>query len=329
MQRFKNIGIIFMLCLFIVLTGCGNASDRGNTTADASENEVSENTPAAATGSASTAADFRTLTDALGHEVKVPQAPQRIIAPFLEDPLTALDLKPAAQWGAGGEPQKYLQDQLGDVPVLSMDQGLQPEEVLRYSPDLIIFLSPAYLGNSTYEQFAAIAPTFILTNDDTDWRGTLQKLGDLTGRREAADVALKEYDEKLAAAKAELGAKTAEQTAVLLQPNDEKSFKLFGPGFYGGAMLYDSLGFKQPELLKGSYEQYSMETLPQLKDVDYIFVLTGKGRTKIPADHILWQGLPAVKEGRVFDADSGYWFNANVMANGLILEDVLRSVAAK
>lgn len=268
------------------------------------------------------------MTDAAGHEVKVPAHPQRIVAPFLEDPLTALGIKPVAQWGASGVPQQYLQDKLADVPVLKMDDGLKPEETLSYSPDLIVFLSSAYMPEGSYEQFAKVAPTFVLSDNGADWRGNLQKLGALLNQEAAAQQALAQYDSKLKEAKDKLGDLPSAKTAVLLQAADDKSFKLFGPNFYGGVTLYQALGFQQPPVLVGNYETYAIEKLADLQDVDYIFVISGPGRVAPPADNPLWKTLKAVKAGQVFEADSGYWFNLNSIASGRIMDDVLRDVQA-
>ncbi|MDG0812398.1 ABC transporter substrate-binding protein [Cohnella rhizosphaerae] len=293
-------------------------------------------TSAAATASSASAsadsdgddAAYRALTDAAGHEVKVPTHPQRIIAPFLEDPLVALGMKPVAQWSAGGVPQQYLQDKLADVPALQMDGGLKPEEALAYNPDLIVFLSPAYVPEGSYDQFAKIAPTFVLSDNDSDWRGNLEKLGKLLNDEGSAAAALKLYDDKLAEAKARLGDLPQDKTAVLLQGVDEKGFKLFGPNFYGGVTLYQALGFQQPAAVSGNYETYSIEKLAELADVDYIFVLSGPGRAAPPSDNPLWKALKAVKAGRVYEADSGYWFNLNSIASGLIIDDVLKDLHA-
>ncbi|MFC3745537.1 ABC transporter substrate-binding protein [Paenibacillus sp. GCM10012306] len=314
--------LIVTILIVSVLSACGNSNDGQSTSTSAPS-------PSAQSESANTASNedgYRLLTDALGNEVKVPNHPQRIIASFLEDPLTALGMKPVAQWGYKGAPQHYLQDKLGDVPVLNVDGGLKSEETLSYNPDLIIFLSPSYLRNGDYEQFAKIAPTFVLSDNDSDWRGNLQKLGALLGKEDAANQALADYDKKLSDAKKQLGDTLTDKTAILLQGGDEKGYNLFGPGFFGGAMLYDSFGFKAPSLINGSYETYSLETLPQLKEVDYIFVLSGEGRAKPPEDNPLWQELPAVKSGNVFAVDSGHWFNANPIANGLVIDDIVRYI---
>lgn len=318
-KRHRAVPLVLLIALLLIAAGCG----AGN---DTKEQEARPSGGASAGTDAGAKETERTLTDAVGHEVKVPARPQRIIAPFLEDSLTALGVKPVAQWSAAGVPQQYLQDKLQGVPALDMTGGLKPEETLGYSPDLIVLLAPTYL-KSSYESFSKIAPTFVLSNDENDWRGNLIKLGDVLGKNAEAQKALQDYDRKLAEAKEKVRATVGDKTAVLYQSAEEKGFKLFGSNFYSGALLYQSLGFKQPKLLKGDYDTYSLETLPALSDVDYLFVLSGKGRAKPPTDNPLWQQLPAVKQGRVFDADSGHWFNQNIIANGLVIDDVLRSIA--
>ncbi|WP_164821339.1 ABC transporter substrate-binding protein [Paenibacillus koleovorans] len=300
----RTASILLLVTLIFLLAACGSQT----------------------TGSTAKEDEFRTLTDAMGHEVKVPTHPKRVIAPFLEDPLTALGVKPVAQWSANGVPQRYLQDKLKDIPVLNMQGGLKTEETLSYKPDLIIFLAPTYLAAGSYEQFSKIAPTFVLSNNEADWRGNLEKLGNLLNEGDAVKKALADYDKTLADAKSKLGTIPANKTAVVLQANDEKGFALFGPSFYGGATLYGALGFKQPPVVKGDYDKFSIEALEQLKDVDYIFLITGEGRGKPPVDNPLWKGLAAVKAGHVFDADSGHWFNANPIAGKLIVADVLKYV---
>ncbi|SDX56173.1 ABC transporter substrate-binding protein [Paenibacillus sp. CF384] len=333
MYAMKRMSLLALLIsLVLLVAACGNSSNKSNTATDnsnasANSSASSNNAVASEDSTASESeATFRTLTDVMGHEVQVPTHPKRIIAPFMEDPLAALNLKPVAQWGAGGVPQHYLQDQLKDIPVLDMNGGLKPEEALSYKPDLIIFLAPTYIADGSYEQFAKIAPTFVLSEDEADWRGNMQKLGALLNEEDAAKQALDSYDQKLATAKATLGTLPANKTAVVLQADEEKGFALFGPNFYGGATLYGALGFKQPAVLKGEYEQYSIEALAELKDVDYIFLITGEGRGKPPVNNTLWKSLSAVKAGHVFDADSGHWFNANPIANDLIISDVLKDI---
>ncbi|NIK71767.1 MULTISPECIES: ABC transporter substrate-binding protein [unclassified Paenibacillus] len=321
MTRFTQLAIILML--IALLAACG-----GNNNGNAEPNPPSAVASSANSTGQSPADDnaVRTMKDAMGHDVQVPAHPKKVLAPFLEDPLTALGLKPIAQWGAAGVPQQYLQDELKDVPVLNMEGGMKPEEALSYSPDLIIFLAPTYLADGSYEQFAKIAPTYVLSDNEADWRGNLQKLGTLLNEEDAVKAALGNFDKKVQEAKAKLGTIPAEKTAVLLQADGEKGFKLFGPNFYGGETLYKTLGFKQPSIVTGDYDTFSIEKLADLKDVDYIFVISGPGRGKPPVDNSLWKSLQAVRNNQVFEADSGHWFNANIIANGLMIDDVLKDV---
>jgi len=317
---------ILTICL---LAACGStannaspAAPKSNTAATSNKTNNSEQSST----NSSPEAEFHVLTDAMGHEVSVPVNPQRILAPFIEDPLTALGVKPVAQWGANLVPQQYLQDKLADVPVLAMDGGLKTEEALSYNPDLIIFLAPSYMPNGAYDTFAQIAPTFVLSDNPADWKGNLEKLGALLNQQDSAKQALATYDAQLKSAKEKLGNLPAEKTAILLQGIDEKGFKLFGPNFFGGQLLHEELGFKQPKLLQGDYELYSVEMLSELQEVDYIFVLSGEGRAKPPEGNSIWKNLPAVKAGHVFEANSGHWFNSNPIANSLMIDDVLRYV---
>jgi iron complex transport system substrate-binding protein len=322
MFHFKKYATITSVLLLttVFLAGCG----AGNDTKQAGAGAVTSAQPTSSAATQKPETE-KMLTDAMGHTVKVPAQPQRIIAPFLEDALTALGVKPVAQWSAAGQPQQYLQKELKDVAILHMEGGLKPEEALSYNPDLIILTSEAYMKNGSYEEFSKVAPTYVLSKDENDWRGNFTKLGEVLGKSSEADQAIKKLDQKLTDAKEQIRTKAGEKTAVLLQAGD-KGYKLFGAKFYSGKLLYEGLGFKQPKLLKGDYETYSIETLAQLDDVDYIFVLSGKGRAKPPVDNPLWMQLPAVKQGHVYEADSGHWFNQNVIANQLIIDDVLHDV---
>ncbi|GGA01455.1 ferrichrome ABC transporter substrate-binding protein [Paenibacillus marchantiophytorum] len=304
----------------VILAGCGAGNDtKQGGTATASAQPTAQAT-------AAVTPKERTLKDAMGHEVKIPAQPKNVIAPFLEDSLTAIGVKPAAQWSAAGEPQQYLQNVLKGVPILDMTGGLKPEQALSHNPDLIILVSPNYMKNGTYEEFSKVAPTYVLSNDENDWRGSLTKLGEVLGKTSEAEQALKKYDQQLSESKDKIRAVVGDKSAVLFQSANEKGFKLFGANFYSGKLLYQGIGFKQPKLLKGDYETYSLEALAQLDDVDYIFVLSGKGRAKPPVDNPLWQQLPAVKQGHAYEVDSGHWFNQNAIANKLVIDDVLKAL---
>ena len=97
------------------------------------------------------------LKDVLGHEVKVPAHPQRVIASYLEDHLVALGVKPISQWSVGkNSVQGYLQKELKDVPTIASD--LPFEAVLNFKPDLIIMDSASMVEGDKYN-LKSLPPT--------------------------------------------------------------------------------------------------------------------------------------------------------------------------
>ncbi|MGG4144670.1 ABC transporter substrate-binding protein [Paenibacillus algorifonticola] len=329
-MRFTNKGLMIaatIVMMGICLMACGGTKQEESTAASQAPAADPSAATGAETGGKAASNEERTLKDAAGHEVKVPGNPQRVLALFLEDPMMALGTKPVAQWGIGKEPQQYLQSWLQDTPVLDLTNGLTPELALGYDPDLIVFTSESWIKNGTYEDYAKIAPTFILSSDDQSWRDNLIALGDVLNNPSAVQEALSKYDQKLGEAKAQLAADFQGKTAAILLPQGDKSFKLFSGSFYSAGLLYGELGFKQPQIATDEdFGDYSIEKLGEMGDVDYIFVLSGEGRPKTPTDNVLWKSLPAFKAGHIFEVDSGHWFNSNAVANQLIIDDVLKSL---
>src|SRR5690625_2567513 len=100
MNMMKKLSFIFLIGIVLVAMGCSNA-EMSNTDSSVEQDEL-------AMGS-----DSVDLIDDLGHEVTIPNAPQRVIAPYVEDDLLTLDIMPIVQWSVhdGASIQDYLQDQ--------------------------------------------------------------------------------------------------------------------------------------------------------------------------------------------------------------------------
>lgn len=96
-----SMAFILLLSFTLLLSACSGTSSPAATDGASQGNN---NTSAEPTS------QERVLKDALGHEVKVPAQPQRVIASYLEDHLVALGVKPVAQWSVGkNSVQGYLQ----------------------------------------------------------------------------------------------------------------------------------------------------------------------------------------------------------------------------
>lgn len=91
------------------------------------------------------------VTDELGHKVKIPTDPKRVLAPKMEDSLVALGMTPIAQEEAGGLVQTYLQKYLKGVPTFDFSH-MSPESVLKINPDLMILNSPPTADE--YEEYS-------------------------------------------------------------------------------------------------------------------------------------------------------------------------------
>lgn len=315
---------VLLLTFSLTLVGCSSNNDLSSSTTTPSTPAAS---PLAATASPSAQPSPRVVTDDLSNKVNVPANPQRVLAPYLEDALISLGVKPVAQWSAGTLLLNYLQPQLKDIPKLDF-VSLAPEAVASFDPDLFIVPFAARVKDGAYDQYAKAAPTYVFQDATKDWRKTLLTLGDLLNKTDKANAALKEYDTKMAAWKASLQNKVAGKNAAIMLISP-KSFSLMQDGTYSGKVVYGELGFQTPAMAKGSdWKELSLEVLPEL-NADYIFLLQVDGADPLKNkdlssiyDTAVWKTLKAVKDGHVYSVDRDYWINTGLLANEKVAENV-------
>ncbi|WP_244444754.1 ABC transporter substrate-binding protein [Paenibacillus camerounensis] len=326
-----------LLLAAALLSGC--SQDSANEGAD---NAVSAAAAVSAQPSAEPAADPAavetaetayplTVTDELGHELTLEEAPQRIFAPYLEDSLVVLGVKPVAQWANNGQGQAYLQDKLAGVPLLDFNSGLpSPEVVMELQPDLIVLHNANYAENGVYEQYAKIAPVYVFKQAAGDLDSSVTILGELIGKQEAAADGLAAYHQKVEAAKAELAPHMDGKKALIIRFNARGMF-LMG-SVYGGFVLADQLGIAKSELVAAENSlELSLELLPQI-DADYIFLAndtanSGETFYNELTESSLWKSVPAVQAGHVYNVDDRYWLGGGVVAYSNVIDDVLELIA--
>ncbi len=316
--------------LSLTLAACGsNSKDTGG----ASSAPAASSAASAPAAAASTAPVERTLKDGLGHDVKIPANPKRIIASYLEDHLVAIGVMPIAQWGTSkGSKQDYLNDHLSALPPVPSD--LPFEAVAGFNPDLLIIGDTSTVAGDKYSQYSKIAPTFVLGDEiNGDWRQALLKVGEVLNKKAEAQKALDTYDQKAKDAKDKLqkasGAKSA--AAIWLVGN---KFFVVSEARSSGTVLYKDLGFTVPAAVKeisaagkANWNSISLEKLATL-DADYIFLVnsdtaTGSEALKDP----VWGTIPAVKNNQVFQFDkTKSWLYSGAVANSMIIDDVLKSI---
>jgi len=318
-----NVIMASFLALLIFLVGCSNNNK------DVADSEDKESKP-----EIEESATERTLTDAMGHEVIIPANPERVIASYLEDNLVALGITPAAQWSVndGAGIQDYLQDYLKDVPTIPHD--LPFEVVASFTPDLIIMEAAQAVEGSKYDQYAKIAPTFVVEmENNSDWREKLLSVGEIFEKTDEAKQVLEEYEKKAIESKKiiqdSIGTESA--AAIWLVNNN---FFIVSDNVSSGTVLYGDLGLKTPSVVKeisstatGNWSAISLERLAEL-DADHIFLINSdKGDGAEMLKDPVWKNIPAVKNNRIYEygAETS-WLYSGVIANTQTIDGIVESL---
>ncbi len=305
--------ILFVLILFIV----GGCSSNQNVNTDSSS-VVSES----GTQEEGTDSNTRTFTHKMG-TINVPNHPKRIIGLYVEDQLQALGVKPVMQWGSGGQTRSYLD--LKDIPVLDVSGGVDFEAVLAAAPDLIILFNDSLAVKGGYEQFSAIAPTYVFDDANENWRDSLTTIGDLLQMPDKAAEVIKQYDQQAADSALILKQAIGNETVALIRV-EQKGMLLYGGPNKGftGPVLYGDLQLQpDPLVRKLAWDDYNkqitMETIPELT-ADHLLVVVGN-QAQEQAEQLynnpLWQSIPAVKNKHVHEVDFLTWMSSGPIANTL------------
>lgn len=312
----KRLSIIFtLLTILILVSACSNSG--GNSSKDT--NKTVDKT-----------AEVK-LTDAKG-EVVIPANPKKIIAPYLEDSLVALGVKPAAQWSIGTTVLDYLQPELKGVPKIGWDLPL--EQVISNNPDLIIFSSPSAIQKGQYEEYKKIAPTYVFKDEiSADWRKQLTQMGEILSKQDKAKKALANYDTKAAEAKEKIQKSIGDETVALLWVMGDK-FYLMEHNRFSANVLYNDLGIKQPDFVKNlgdaavQWDPIALEKLPEIK-ADHIFLISKKGEAGLDllSKSSIWNGLDAVKNNHVYEMnDPTFWTINGLIASEKTIDAVEKSL---
>lgn len=329
---------IMMLVLVVLLTACGGSTVT-NQPSDTSQSGK-ENTTGEQNGNAQSEEESgwpRTFKDDFS-SVVLPEQPKRIIGLYLEDYLVSLGIQPVTQTVIGSFSLEYLQPYIGSLPKLDTS-AMSFEEALTTQPDLIMLAFPTYANDGKYEKYAKIAPTYVLPADAPDnWREALRTVGQLTGKEDEAEKVLADYEAKIKEAKVKLAAELKDETVALIRVRSNKELRLYGgPGGYVGNVLYTDLGLNPPDIVKQlawgeqSMAVISQEILPDIK-ADRLFITYDEGGKELAQDIMnssLWQAIPAVKNGKVYEVSLDHWMTFGPIAYNKKVDDVLQALLQK
>jgi iron complex transport system substrate-binding protein len=299
----KKYLFIPLLITLLLLVACGNNND-DNETAD---NGGSEN------------AEEITVGSEMG-EVTIPANADRVIAPFHEDSLLALGVTPAAKWAIGESVQDYLENDLQDIE--SIEWSMPLEQVLNHDPELIILENGLDSYEGAYDEYTAIAPTYVMTEEETrDWKTQLQAFGEILGKESEAEQALADYETKVQETNEQIQDLIGDETLAMMWVTGGNYF-LFEKERHSAGMIYSELDVNVPTLVEelgeteASWDPISLEKLSEL-DADHVIILgyeTDEGIETLENSSV-WNNTTAVQNDQVYYIeDESNWTNSGLIA---------------
>lgn len=273
----------------LVLAGCSSGDSGGSGNAD---------------GSGGT----RTVTDALG-EVTVPADPQRVVATdfFSSSMLVDVGVTPVGVMEGiiqpDSRPQRYV-DALADAEQLSTYAEIDVEKVAVLEPDLII-VDAAFPEPETIDRLEGIAPLFHVDLTG-DWAERALSVADAVGRLDEARAQQGDYDQRAAEISQTYRKVLDEKSLAIVSLNTtDNTWASYAPGGWPTPPWIDvDATFRTPtdgEADTGdAWVWISDEEIGALDNAGMIIVLEKEQLARY-RNNPMWQRLPAVQAGNVFD----------------------------
>ncbi len=275
-------------------------------------------------------AEAREVTHAMG-TTTVPDAPQRILVLTNEGTEALLDLgiKPhGAVRSIVGDPwYPHIAAAMTDVIELGNEDEPNLELIASLEPDLIIGIKVRHEG--IYQQLSAVAPTVMSNVFDGTWRQNYQLYAEAVGRDAVAAEHLAAFDTRIAALRASLGDRLAEEVSLVrFRAGGRTSIR--AKSSFAGIILSD-MGFARPaaQARLTDSEEITRERTSEM-DGDRIFYFTreagdGEGLAAEAEwmQEPLWLSLKAVKAGNIHRVDDAVWnISGGILAANLVLDDI-------
>ncbi|MFI6157176.1 ABC transporter substrate-binding protein [Kitasatospora sp. NPDC051170] len=324
MNRRLPVAVLAVALSATLLAACGSGGDA-----------KSGDSSAAASAPAGTAAGFpRSVKHAAG-TAEIKAQPKRVVvldSGELDD-VTLLGLTPVGAVSPhmkteGGFPN-YLKDKIKDTKDVGPMNEPNLELIASLKPDLI--LSSKVRHAKIYDQLNAIAPTVLAETTGFPWKENLALYAQALGREDDAKKALTDYEARAKKLGEAIKAKnngtmpTASVVRFVAGPT-----RLYAKGSYSGVVLKD-VGLARPasQDVDKNIIEVSAEQISQA-DADLLFVTTADDPTKTKESEVqqtaVWQGLNAVKGGKVFTVPDETWMSGiGVQAADAMLVDIAKA----
>ncbi|MEU5383950.1 ABC transporter substrate-binding protein [Kitasatospora cineracea] len=303
-----------------LLTACGSGG-----TSDAK--------PAASQAAGDSAAAFpRSVKHALG-TAEIKAQPKRVVvldSGELDD-VTLLGITPVGAVAPhlkteGGFPA-YLKGKVDGTKDVGPMNEPNLELIASLKPDLI--LTSKVRHEKVYDKLNAIAPTVMAETTGEPWKANLKLYAQALGKETEAAKALGDYEARAAKLGEEIKAKyngTAPTVSVVRFVAGPT--RLYQNASFSGVVLKDAglaRAIKAPDVDKAMLD-VSPEQINQA-DADLVFVTTSDDPSKTKQAEVqqtaVWQGLNAVKNGKVFTVPDETWMSGiGVQAADRMLGDI-------
>ncbi|EJL45628.1 iron siderophore-binding protein [Brevibacillus agri] len=323
----------FSLCMLFVLAGCGGGANQAQQTQQpAQQQATTEQSTTAAQPAPAEAGEVREIKHAMG-TTQIKGTPQRVIILTNEgtEALLALGVKPiAAVQSWEGEPwYDHIKDEMAGVESLGFETEPNLEKIVSLSPDLIIGNKVRH--EKVYDQLSKVAPTVFAEELSGRWKTNFALYAEAVNKKAEGEKVLKEFDERVAAAKEKLGSKTA--TKVSVAKFSKKGVQIYQKDTFSGVLL-EQLGIARPASQDvNNFAEFVSEEGMSVMDGDVLFywVSEEKGATDITnmakkwMDSPVFKSLNVSKNNQVFQVSETIWNTAGgIKAANLLLDDIMK-----
>lgn len=278
---------IFLILSIILINGCSSQNAKDDKSEEKTDTRIyeSENGP-----------------------VEVPKDPKRVVVlSTFAGNVMALDVNLVGvdSWS---KMNPRFEEKLKDVEEVS-EENL--EKIIELEPDLIIGLSTT----KNIDKLKEIAPTVTYTYGKLDYLSQHLEIGKLLNKEKEAKAWIDDFKNRTKKAGEEIKAKIGEDSTVSVIENFDKQLYVFGENWARGTeILYQEMQLKMPEAVKEAalepgYYALSVEALPKFAG-DYIIFSKNSDGDNSFMETETYKNIPAVKNGRVFEANAKeFYFN--------------------
>uniref|UniRef100_UPI00403FB7F6 ABC transporter substrate-binding protein n=1 Tax=Aeribacillus sp. FSL W8-0870 TaxID=2954706 RepID=UPI00403FB7F6 len=291
-------GLITLIIL--LLAACGGNKEQTSSTGGDSSSKTEQKKEAESS-------ETRTI-NYLGKEYTVPKNVEKIVITgsmeTMEDALV-LGVEPAGGITVGGKFPEMFKDITAST--VSIGEKAQPniESILKLKPD-VIFATTKFKPD-VIEKLEKIAVTIPVSHISTNWEDNLRLLAELTGKQDLAEKVLKEYQDDLEKAKAQIGEKFKDKKVAIVRIRSG-NIMIYSKDIFFNPSLYEDLGFTVPEEIKNAKAQevISLEKFSEMNP-DYLFVQFSEDENQENPKALeelqknpIWKSINAVKNDKVF-----------------------------